>query len=1057
MRNQINSPVLRRALQLVVLESRLAPATWTGNHGSFWSDPLNWSPNAVPQGEVVVFQALGTKNFTPVVDIPFTIAGLQIDSTWTGSLNVNQPLTITGNSSWAKGPMVLNGNLGASLKNQGTLTFISPGGVSIASGSGDGVFTNEGTVVQASTGGTNIVCEIVNNGVIDVQAGKLILGKATLESKVAGPSVKVASGATLELTGATKINATSITASGGGLVHLKSGVLTLDSDATFDFPPQMFLQTTGAAINLNGRTLTNAGSMRIDINLVTNLDGPGTLLNQGEIIQTGTTRLVITDGTTIVNNGVYDIQCDNPVFGALSRINTGSFQNAGTLRRSAGIGTAQILCNFTLGGTIDVQASSLQLYPSGGVGSIDSATIKVGAGASLISSLNINVRGMIKASGDGTALFNGTLKLSDNTTFDATGSIFKWQSGIIELNGFQLDNSASSTLTFASGGTSFVRVQGKGTLSNDGTIVLASGGLDIFSAQSTVETTSKGLFDYRSDYIASGAGSFKSAGTLRRSVGTGTPVFTCNYDVTGNIDVQTGTLRFYSSGATPTVHDAKISVTTGSTMWFDAGTFISGKLSGVGGGTILSYGTGLALTGDTIFDFPAPMYQWSSGGIDLAGHNLTIAAGSGLTLANASATGSAVITGEGSCFNSGAVVITKGGLNLANAKTIFETTSVGVLDIQANYFLSGPGTLKNSGTLRRSVSTANTIINSVFVNTGGTIDVLTGSLDLPGSVLAPFALGKGTLQGGGTVLAPITNADGFVRPGSSPGKLTVNGGYTQSGTGSLNVELNGLAAGTEYDQLAVIGGVALGGALNPTVGFASKTNDTFVIVDNDSSDAVVGTFAGLAEGATLPISDGTAIISYKGGTGNDVTLKIVTPPTIPQIAEIRINSGDIQRSRVTSMSVRFTHIVSLPSALATAFQLKRQSDDAIVTLAGTVDNTGPGSVVTLSFTGGPVESGSLADGRYTLTASAALINSGIFDGNGDGVAGDDFVLIGNPATNKLFRLFGDADGDGDVDAVNFAVFRLALGGADATFDFDNDGSISAADFIQFRLRFGGSI
>ena len=101
----------------------------------------------------------------------------------------------------------------------------------------------------------------------------------------------------------------------------------------------------------------------------------------------------------------------------------------------------------------------------------------------------------------------------------------------------------------------------------------------------------------------------------------------------------------------------------------------------------------------------------------------------------------------------------------------------------------------------------------------------------------------------------------------------------------------------------------------------------------------------------------------------------------------------------------------------------------------------------------------MADGRYTFTALASQISgAGIaLDGNGDGVAGDDYALVGDPATNKLFRLFGDANGDGTVAASDFILFRQMFGGASTIFDFSGDGTVSANDFAQFRLRFGGSI
>ena len=67
------------------------------------------------------------------------------------------------------------------------------------------------------------------------------------------------------------------------------------------------------------------------------------------------------------------------------------------------------------------------------------------------------------------------------------------------------------------------------------------------------------------------------------------------------------------------------------------------------------------------------------------------------------------------------------------------------------------------------------------------------------------------------------------------------------------------------------------------------------------------------------------------------------------------------------------------------------------------------------------------------------------------------ALIGDPATNKLYRLFGDSNGDGTVAANDFIAFRLALGGNSPIFDFDGDGAVAASDFVQFRLRLGGSI
>ena len=72
--------------------------------------------------------------------------------------------------------------------------------------------------------------------------------------------------------------------------------------------------------------------------------------------------------------------------------------------------------------------------------------------------------------------------------------------------------------------------------------------------------------------------------------------------------------------------------------------------------------------------------------------------------------------------------------------------------------------------------------------------------------------------------------------------------------------------------------------------------------------------------------------------------------------------------------------------------------------------------------------------------------------------GDNYILVGSP-TNGLFRLFGDSNGDGRVNAIDFAAFRSVFGipGPASIFDFDNSGSTDASDFAQFRARFGVAV
>jgi hypothetical protein len=95
------------------------------------------------------------------------------------------------------------------------------------------------------------------------------------------------------------------------------------------------------------------------------------------------------------------------------------------------------------------------------------------------------------------------------------------------------------------------------------------------------------------------------------------------------------------------------------------------------------------------------------------------------------------------------------------------------------------------------------------------------------------------------------------------------------------VRLNGPEPGTGYDQLDVTGAVSLNGAtLDASLGFSPAPGDRFVIIKNDGTDPVSGTFAGLPQGASLWIGGVPFHIYYDGGDGNDVVLVRNVPPAV---------------------------------------------------------------------------------------------------------------------------------------------------------------------------------
>lgn len=130
----------------------------------------------------------------------------------------------------------------------------------------------------------------------------------------------------------------------------------------------------------------------------------------------------------------------------------------------------------------------------------------------------------------------------------------------------------------------------------------------------------------------------------------------------------------------------------------------------------------------------------------------------------------------------------------------------------------------------------------------------------------------GTLKGTGTLGTTIVY--GTIAPGLSPGCLNT-GNLILDGT--YEFELGGTTACDEYDQIKVTGTVSVGGALNVSRygGFVPTVGQKYVIVSNDGSDQVIGTFDDLEEGATFEADGVTFSISYVGGDGNDIELTVV--------------------------------------------------------------------------------------------------------------------------------------------------------------------------------------
>ena len=181
--------------------------------------------------------------------------------------------------------------------------------------------------------------------------------------------------------------------------------------------------------------------------------------------------------------------------------------------------------------------------------------------------------------------------------------------------------------------------------------------------------------------------------------------------------------------------------------------------------------------------------------------------------------------------------------------------------------ISGTGGVVKKGVGTWYLSGANTY-------TGPTV-VQGGFLSVPGSIVSPVTLDGGTLQGRGTVGA-IGGSSGTLEATyiGSPSKLT-SGSIALAPGITFHAILDGPGAGTQYSQLVVNGTVDLGGATldaDVNANFLTANVGELILIDNDGTDPIVGTFQGLPQDSIIQSGGKAFRLSYAGGTGNDVTL-----------------------------------------------------------------------------------------------------------------------------------------------------------------------------------------
>ena len=644
----------------------------------------------------------------------------------------------------------------------------------------------------------------------------------------------------------------------------------------------------------------------------------------GDVTLTGTGNVVVKDNGAVTGGGKCEIIATGNVqvidagVSTCGDVTDGNFSSQGVDYTSGANGVQTCGGNVTLTHTGNVTAiaitqggtfsstgktfncinSGINTSKIGGMGgdvtlnhagyniTLQNGGVQTGGGAFMAQGANMTVE-------DGGLNTSRTGNPGGNATLTATGNILLKIVGAITGGGTFMAQGVD--ITISDGGLNTSRSGNPGgdvTLTGTGNVVAKNSGIQTGGGKCQIIATGN------VQVIDGGAntcgdvtdGNFSSQGVDYTSGANG--VQTCGGNVTlthtGNVTAiaftQGGT--FSSTGKNFNcinggINTSKTGGMGGSVTLNHAGYNITFQNSGVqtGGGAFMAQGADITI---------------SDGGLNTSrsgfvGGNATLTHTGNVLVQNGG-----VQTGGGT-FNSQGVDITikDGGLNTARSGFSggnVTLTHTGIVSVQGNGVQTGGGTFHSTGshaTVQDGGVNATGIGSStVTMNHSGDVSLLSGGgIQANGNISLTansLAIRAQVNTSGGTVIFNTPN-------GTSPifSSTDVTGTALSFTAGSkLNIVVNGTTPGdgtfSTYTQLTVVGAVNLNGvSLQLSGSHVPVIGQVFTIVDNDGTDAITGTFTGLPQNGLIANFLGTsalAVISYTGGTGNDVTITVVSPP-----------------------------------------------------------------------------------------------------------------------------------------------------------------------------------
>ncbi|MCB1085661.1 MAG: hypothetical protein KDM63_01330 [Verrucomicrobiae bacterium] len=796
-----------------------------------------------------------------------------IDITGTGGTNSGTAgVLVAGSSALVES---LDGTInlrGRSARDEGVL--ISSGGQVNATGTGDIFISGTGAAFFGSNG--------------------VFVTSATSKVSTAGGSLSIDGQTQLDYAVLVNAGATVSTAGSGDLIVVGTGGTGSNS--------------TGVSVQSAGsRFLTENGDISIT---GTSLGNEGVLLSGGGVIQsTGSGNVTVT-GTSFATP-------------------SGSANGIGVLLTSSNSSI------FAAGGDILVSGTAVQ---DGGVVLAVATSIANQAGG------NITIRGTGGPGNGSGASSNGVL-IQTNSTFVSTVD------GNIVLEGISSGDTGVSLIN----GTS-IRATGSGDISISGTGTLATGstglGVEILTNGSRVSTaggditidgtsanTHGVLINDNASLAATQSGNISITGTGgTNSISDGAVVAAS----TSSVTVENGEIILSGSGGRygaiasgsrlTSTGDGSISVFGTSSNLYGVFLTSGASLTTLGSGDIEIVGTGAGTS--------------TTDGVVVTGTTTLVSTNDGdLLLSGTSGRYGAVVSGGRLITNGSGDIHVTGAGNISGVRVqlagVVETTGTGGISLETLPAANGGIAIVNSGSrvttqagdISLSSASGSLVVETLIETTSGDITSSTSTVLMQSGSRIATAAGNIQLLAGGDITiheisaggdVTVSSASGTIHdrdaspdiagasvtlngtlaPGLSPGVTQISGNFVVADQSRLFFELFGPTPGNtdnDHDQIKVVNGTVTIGAgvdLDIKLGTNIPANgDSFILIDNDGTDAVVGTFLGLEEGSIITAdaivelgADSRRLfqISYKGGDGNDV---VITSLGVIGTTDVEIDPG----------------------------------------------------------------------------------------------------------------------------------------------------------------------